>query len=351
MLKVIVQGFLLLVLMSVGQSLLAQKLDTLSGGIVRLDDYRAPDGAYVFWPLSRTISDSAGFAAADSLGLVVFLHGYGALNPLNYGGWIRHIVEQGNVVIYPRYQRNLVLPGSKAFAKTAHAGISTSLRWLASSALPVCSSEIIYVGHSYGGVIAANLLARHEQLDLPRGFGAVLAAPGTSRLRGSRLNSYSGIDSSTQLILVSHAGDDLVGDEFARLVFETVPSQTPVLWLPQVEEDYGEERLGQGHNECYALDEAFDSGYRNYTTRRALRIGCTDDLDLQLFWPLVDEMLAARDAGRVHRVIASGDNYFPLGEWADGQPRRAIELRYRNDGSLRPVEAVDASPASVHVEN
>ncbi|MEZ4892408.1 MAG: hypothetical protein R2778_05270 [Saprospiraceae bacterium] len=41
----------------------------------------------------------------DSAEVVVFLHGYGAYNPMAYGKWIKHLVAKGNIVIYPRYQK------------------------------------------------------------------------------------------------------------------------------------------------------------------------------------------------------------------------------------------------------
>src|SRR5205085_4620953 len=40
--------------------------------------------------------------------LVIFLHGWGGMNPLYYGAWIDHLVKRGNVVVYPRYQATLL---------------------------------------------------------------------------------------------------------------------------------------------------------------------------------------------------------------------------------------------------
>ena len=63
----------------------------------------------------------------DSADVIVFIHGYGAIDPLIYGKWIRHLVLQGNIVIYPRYQKNLVSPGTKAFAGNAAKAIRDAL--------------------------------------------------------------------------------------------------------------------------------------------------------------------------------------------------------------------------------
>src|SRR5262245_16876298 len=40
--------------------------------------------------------------------VIVFLHGWGGMNPLYYGAWIDHLVKRGNIVIYPRYQGSLL---------------------------------------------------------------------------------------------------------------------------------------------------------------------------------------------------------------------------------------------------
>src|SRR3712207_6201654 len=36
--------------------------------------------------------------------VVVFLHAWGATNPLVYGGWLEHLARKGFLVLYPRFQ-------------------------------------------------------------------------------------------------------------------------------------------------------------------------------------------------------------------------------------------------------
>ena len=42
--------------------------------------------------------------------VIVFLHGWGGMNPLYYGAWLDHLVKRGNIVVYPRYQATLLTP-------------------------------------------------------------------------------------------------------------------------------------------------------------------------------------------------------------------------------------------------
>ena len=298
--------------------------------------YRSPSGFLGFAPET--------LAGAEPLSLVVFLHGYGGINPLNYGAWLREIVAQGAVVLYPRYQRNLLVPGSRRFADHAAEAVAAGVAWASDLDLPVDTSTLVYVGHSYGGAIAANLMARQGDLGLPPAAGAVLAAPGTSRLRGSRLEAYDGVDPAVQLLVVSHGGDYVVGEEFCELLLQTVPDTSRIAWWRQAADAHPDtsahERLGDNHNEAYAIDMGFDTGYRNYTTRKALRVGRTDAVDTLLYWPLTVELIRAARDGREHPALVAGPAPYAMGAWPDGTPRTPLAC-VRPD-SLSPSGDADA---------
>ena len=312
----------------------AQALDTLPGGIVRFDDYRAPDGFYAFWPV---LPQGVDVYARDSLGLTVFSHGYGKINPINYGAWLRHLVtEQRQVVLYPRYQRNWAMPGSKAFAKTHNAGLRAGLAAVDTLVPALSHAPPIYIGHSYGGVLTAFVLANGDSLGYAPAFGAIVSAPGTNRLKGSRLTGYGDVDAATQLIIVTHEADPITGDEFARLLYETVPDSARALWLHQTAEVHGEESLGQGHSECYAIDEAFDHGRNRLMAAHARRIAREDALDHELYWALADEMIAARRERRLHAALRTTGGAYPFGQWSDGTPRRALRAYVKRAAAPLP---------------
>ena len=59
--------------------------------------------------------------------MVVFLHGWFAVNPGFYGAWIDHLVRDGRIVIFPRYQNDVgTLP--QDFLPNALAAIRDALR-------------------------------------------------------------------------------------------------------------------------------------------------------------------------------------------------------------------------------
>ena len=63
----------------------------------------------------------------DSAHVIVFVHGYGGYNPMIYGKWIQHLVRQGNIVIYPRYQKNLHSPRPRKFSTNVSQAIRDAL--------------------------------------------------------------------------------------------------------------------------------------------------------------------------------------------------------------------------------
>lgn len=105
----------------------------------------------------------------DSAEVVVFLHGYGAYNPMAYGKWIKHLVAKGNIVIYPRYQKNLVWPRPNGFPANAAKGIRDALEKLQQSGhVRPKVEQVTYIAHSYGGVIATNLAVSWEKYKVPK---------------------------------------------------------------------------------------------------------------------------------------------------------------------------------------
>ncbi|HEU4390504.1 MAG TPA: alpha/beta hydrolase, partial [Blastocatellia bacterium] len=65
----------------------------------------------------------------DRAPLVVFNHGWSAMNPRVYGAWIEHIVRRGNIVVYTRYQADLRTPPA-SFARNAISAVKSALNLL-----------------------------------------------------------------------------------------------------------------------------------------------------------------------------------------------------------------------------
>lgn len=226
--------------------------------------------------------------------LVVFLHGYGGYNPMFYGGWIRQLVESGRVVIFPYYQDNLFQPGPESFVPLSALAIHRALEMLSrTEGTPaVDSSRIDYIGHSYGGAIAAHLAARSAFFRLPEPGAILLAMPGTGIFSAGRLSAYSGIPSDAVLGVVVGNDDRVVGDELGRHIFDSAPQVERKLWVNLASME-GDPQLTGGHNIPCSRDGWFDNRVRNYNYAKTIFTGGTDAYDRAL-WRLFDWMQEVR---------------------------------------------------------
>ncbi len=287
--------------------------------VLYFDQAKKPEGFWLFAPQG---------AATDTLPVVVFLHGYGGYNPMIYGAWIRHLVRKGQIVIFPRYQRNLWSPSPDKFPDNTAQGILDALAFLRKHALPQPDlAHLSYIGHSYGGVIAANLSIRAAEYDLPTPEAVFLCAPGSGPFDGARLDSYADFPSETKLLILTGENDQVVGEEFAWKVFNEAVHTPWRNLLRQYKDPYGQPPVGAGHNQSYAPDLAFDSGMRNPTARRALRHGRVNAVDYYGYWKLADALLACARTGTWCETAFGGtEAQRSLGTWSDGTPIRPLDV-------------------------
>jgi len=287
---------------------------------IRIYDFaKRSDGYYLYEPE---------LAEGDSAHVVVFIHGYGALNPLIYGGWIRHLVQKGNIVIWPRYQRNIFWPRTQQFTKNVVKALKHAQKELQKPGhVKPIWDKLALAGHSYGGVLAANLGVRYKEFDLPKPAALLMVSPGTGPLTGGRLDSYEGLDPDLKVVTTVSENDFVVGDAFAIRFFSQAVN-TPNRNLLRQYADYRPGfRLTAGHNECYALDEFFDNGVRNGTTRRALYMGKTDAVDYFGYWKLLDGLLeSTRNNQYEGYALGNTSEQRYLGTWSDGTPVRPFDV-------------------------
>ncbi|MEW6045865.1 MAG: alpha/beta fold hydrolase, partial [Bacillota bacterium] len=159
--------------------------------------------------------------------VVVFLHGWGAMVPDPYLGWIQHLVRRGHIVIYPRYQETLATP-PPAMTDHAEAAVKAALETLVrDGGIQPDLEYVAFVGHSLGGVIAANLAARAAPAGLPQPKALMAVEPGDpprtalafARGQPSILEDYGRIARQTLMLVVVGDRDRTVGEETARIIF------------------------------------------------------------------------------------------------------------------------------------
>lgn len=265
------------------------KVGSIGEDIMVIDASKKVDGFWVYLPQGKS-------KKADNV--VVFMHGYGAFNPMIFGGWIKHLVADGNIVIYPRYQKSLTRPLPKKFVSHALQGLKDAFLVLEDRGVDSdLWSSLDIVGHSYGGVISMNFAQNREAYELPPIKTIMICSAGTGPFKGGILSSYDKVSAS--LIIIDSQHDTTVGSKFSRYVNELTEGKKNKVYLRQQSYKNKDIKITSHHNEPYAVDLAFDNGVRNFTSKKALRVSRINILDTEGYWKLFDNLIEKRDSFRL----------------------------------------------------
>lgn len=303
----------------------------------------------IFWPEQP--------AATGKLPLVIFTHGWGAIDPVHYEAWIDHIVRKGAIVLYPRYQENLRVKAD-VFTANAVAGVRRGLDWLAQrkeGALPDLT-RVATLGHSAGGVLAVNLAVTLPAAGLPAPKAVMSVEPGITRgERGTLLPlaDLAKISPSTLLLVVTGDADHLVGEADARRVFaeSTALPATQKDWLELQSDEHGEPALLATHRAPAAPLPGYEPPQRKepkgfLKKRIAKRVkerladegldlnnstkepAVTDALDYYGTWKLFDALRDAAFDGKNRDIaLGGGAGQLNMGTWSDGTPVKPLQRR------------------------
>jgi dienelactone hydrolase len=267
--------------------------------------------------------------------VVVFCHGWGAMNPRAYQAWIDHLVRRGNIVIYPNYQDSLLTPG-RQFLPNAIAGVRAALNDLASGSAGIRADlqRVAAVGHSAGGVLSAQLAASAAGAGLPALRAVMPVEPGDGSRDGRRRASIPHTDltpmpAQTLLLVVVGADDHLAYEQVGLQIYASA-SQVPAANKNVIEMEsdaHGSPALIANHAAPSATPDS-----RPANARRALfpdfeHGGVVDALDWYGTWKLFDALSDAAFSGR-ERDVALGATpaQLSMGTWSDGVPVKPMRV-------------------------
>lgn len=285
----------------------------------------------------------------DSAPLIVFLHGWGGMNPLYYGAWLDHLVKRGNIVVYPRYQANLLtamqdfLPNTLGAIKAAISRLQTE-----SGHVKPDLNRFAVVGHSLGGLLSANVAAAKEY-KLPQVRAVMAVEPGITEAPISfPLVDLKSIPAETLLLAVAGDQDTLVQDRDAkRIYYES--TQVPAAnkdFVMMITDTHGTPSLQASHRAPTAMDRSYDNGegvsgnpapdrVGNSSSRqngetagsRRLETMMVNALDYYGTWKLFDALCDAAFYGK-NREYALGNTAQQrfMGVWSDGVPVKELKI-------------------------
>ncbi len=289
----------------------------------------------------------------SSAPVVVLLHGWGGMDPVSYGAWIEHLVRKGNIVIYPRYQKDLTTPPSE-MTDNALDAINYALAVLQEGEVKPQREHLALIGHSLGGVIAANLACEAASGWMPMPKAVMVIAPGDSKnaniahafdiakhVQGI-MRDYGEIPEETLLLCVVCDEDFLAGTSAARNIFYGARN------VPWRNKDYvivksdrrGSPQLVAGHFASLAPDEDYreekrarlrdrlrDRLGKRLAVAEVMEAEPVNALDYYCFWKLADALTACAFRGEL-RDYALGGSYDQksMGLWSDSIPVEPLEV-------------------------
>ena len=170
-----------------------------------------PEGVWIFRP------------AGEPKNVVIYFHGQGGAGeatPTNHRAWIDHLVENGSVVIYPRYEMEL----ERNPMKYAVAGIRTAAERYDLDDLPVLA-----IGYSRGGALAVEYGATAAEEDgIPVPDAIMSVFPGSVGNFDDRI-SLVPLQDDTIVLLMFGDRDTVVRDTgFKMLLDRLEASRFPV---------------------------------------------------------------------------------------------------------------------------
>jgi acetyl esterase/lipase len=256
----------------------------------------------------------------DRAPVVVFTHGWLAMNPGVYGAWINHLVRRGTIVIYPRYMESET-PITEFLPNTLDAIVDAfDVLQTSPSHIKADRSRFGLVGHSTGGVLAAQVAAMASDRGLPEPKAVIAVTPGELvRSKGPKLSS---IPAETLLVVVAAEHDVVTGDGRARQIYREATSVPParkrfVLFRTDIR---GRPAFWADHLAPTASLASFDNGDGPFHDFQMYQ-GATNAIDREGFWKVTDLALAAGFAGKtLDDITRPGVVSLGLGYWSDGRP-------------------------------
>ena len=253
--------------------------------------------------------------------VVVFNHGWFAVNPGVYGAWIEHLVRKGRIVIAPRYQRDWSTPPAN-FLPNGLAAVRDALDVLSTSPAHVRPdrSKFAIMGHSAGGNLAAQMAAVAAEADLPIPRAVISIFPG--EVLPSRKPDLANVPASTLLVVLAGEKDVVVGDQRARQIFAETTSvpldrKKFILYRSDLR---GNPHFRADHLAPTGAQVAFDTkdGLLPGTQMAQAEVNAFDTIG---FWRIADLTIEAAFAGKtLDEATDKGEAFRHLGFWSDGRP-------------------------------
>ena len=245
--------------------------------------------------------------------LIVFLHGHAASNPATYGDWLIHLVEQNYIVLFPKFQNGFFIPESAEESARVDKNIDSAIIYIQRK-YNFKPANIHFIGHSLGGLIAANLTNEYGKTKKHNVATLTLVQPGHKYLKMGMMETYENFDTNLRIVCVSGQNDRTAGDRFAKHIIRNSPGVSPNNKIHFSIRSYRNkgEKIGSTHEEPVCPNNSLKASNLNPVILGAEVIGKTDLADSLIFWRIADHLISGK----------TGDleSLRTIGKWNDGTP-------------------------------
>lgn len=267
--------------------------------------------------------------------LVVFVHGWAATNAITYGAWIKHLVQRGNLVVYPAYQSTICTPGYEFMPNLVQAVKDALVELETGNHVRPDLNKVAVVGHSAGGYLAAGFAARAGAEGLPQPRAVMSIEPvGSTQMNALRLphEDLAAIPAGTLLLTVAGDRDTAVGTDGAIKIYYAAinipPADKDYILFPT--DTYGGRPMVADHYAPMTVDWEF-SDYTMpliaLTIPPDIFVNTVNGMDFYGYWKLFDGLTDAAFYG-INREYALGNTAQQryMGRWSDGTPVAELQV-------------------------
>lgn len=268
----------------------------------------------------------------DRASVVIFLHGFAALNPSLYQSHIEHIVRQGRIVIFPLFQKSTLwgfLTESGLFspmdqsiwARRAAASVATALDNISDLVEP----EHMYLyGHSLGGLIALawqaeggvpvrHIVLSHAQVDASAGMPEFVKR--LVKVIEIPWREYAG-EIDVPVLILNGEEDTIAPPSQSEEIFQRLTGSPAVAFYLALTDRYGYPDISPNHGAPLDVIQGLPPHLKIFAVSGELNA-----LDFRFYFAALDAVMAGWQ----------GALPFDMGFWSDGTPVNGIQLR-----SVRP---------------
>jgi acetyl esterase/lipase len=240
----------------------------------------------------------------ESANTVVFLHGWRALDPAPYGGWIDHIARSGISVLYPLFEESRSDPAENSL-RNAIESTKQALQYLVDAG-PVRPdlSNFSVVGHSFGGGLAAQMAGLAAASGLPQLHSVMPVMPGWLASKNYPTDNLARIPPSTYLLIVEGDRDQFQNTRHGSTIFKATTQiprdQKAFVRLLSTKGLIADHYAPLSPDPAYHLEEESVGATLRKEIAKLLigvRSGETDALDRQGLWPMFDELMKVAATG------------------------------------------------------